>query len=67
MPDFGAGGGFAFPSSNGLSGFRPVGSDGGDAGINWGFKPSGSGSPGMQAEGEEYLDDEERERVECVL
>lgn len=35
--------------------------------MNWGFKPPGSGSPGTQAEGEEYLDDEERERVERVL
>lgn len=48
-----------------MNGFRPAGSESG-SGMNWGFKPA-SGSPGMQAEGEDYLDDEERERVERVL
>lgn len=49
-----------------MTGFRPATSEAPSEGsMGWGFKPA-SGSPGMQAEGEDYLDDEERERVERV-
>ena len=65
QPDF-SGGAFGFPSGNGMNGFRPAGEGGSSFGMNWGFQPA-SGSPGMRAEGEDYLDDEERERVERVL
>jgi hypothetical protein len=39
-----------------MGGFQAAGT------TNWGFVP-GSSSPGLQAEGEDYLDDEERDRV----
>lgn len=46
-----------FESEGGLGGFQPA---------NWGgFQPTQS--PARVAESEEYLDDEERERVERVL
>ena len=48
-------GAFGFSDNNGMQGFQPAG---------W-----GSGSPAFtaQGEGEEYLDEEERERVERVI
>ena len=63
QPDF-SGGAFGFASNSGMNGFRPAGEEGGST--NWGFRPPASGSPGMQGEGEDYLDDEERERVQRV-
>lgn len=56
------GGGFGFQSDSGMGGFKPAGSPN----PNWGFQAA-SGSPGSVAEGEDYLDDEERERVQRVL
>lgn len=44
-----------------MAGFKPAGSPN----VNWGFQPA-SGSPGVVAEGDDYLDDEERERVQRV-
>ena len=62
-------GGFGFMSS-GADGFKPAAPSGGNN--NWGFQPSLSSgpfgnSPGAQLESEEYLDDEERDRVLKVL
>jgi len=62
QPDF-SGGAFGFQSSGGLNGFRPAGSTEEGGSTNWGFRPPASGSPGMQGEGDDYLDEEERERV----
>jgi hypothetical protein len=62
QPDFSGSAFGAFPSNNGINGFKPMGEGGS---TNWGFKPA-SGSPGMMGESEDYLDDEERERVERV-
>ena len=62
QPDF-SGGAFGFQSSSGLNGFRPAGFTEEGSSNNWGFRPPASGSPGMHGEDEDYLDDEERERV----
>jgi hypothetical protein len=51
-----SGGGMRFESEGGLGGFQPA---------TWGFQTGTS--PARVAESEEYLDDEERERVERVL
>lgn len=59
-------GGMSFPSNQGLSGFQPA--TGSNA--NWGFQPATTGpsgvfgnSPNGAMEEEDFLDDEERERV----
>jgi len=49
--------GFGFQSNSGMSGFQPA-----TGAANWAFQASSS-----QQEGEDYLDDEERERVERVI
>lgn len=67
-------GGFGFESQGDLSGFQPAATGSAFATANpvsWGFNAPAGGSPKPMGEGgiaaEEYLDDEERERVERVI
>lgn len=56
--------GMMFESEGGLGGFQPMGA----SSAGWGFQggsPNGFAESGVPAE--EYLDDEERERVEKVI
>lgn len=67
MPSQGFGGStFGFESEGGMSGFMPATGISGAAATSspnaWGFSGVEGGSPG-----EDYLDDEERERVERVI